>query len=121
MVTAPSGNHGAEMDKPVDGMGLAATCETFVDSCGTPTLKLAGELDIACVGPIGAALDAIIAGRPNKLVVDLSELRFIDSSGLSLFLAAAEQIAEVELRHPSPMFLKVIDLTGLSDVFLITP
>ena len=71
--------------------------------------------------PIRTAFDAIVADRPARVVIDLSELRFIDSSGLSLLLAVADQVAEVELRDPSAMIRKVIGLTGLSSVFVITP
>jgi anti-anti-sigma factor len=109
------------MDKQVDNLDFLAACETLVDPSGTPTLKLIGELDIASVAPIQAAFDAIVAKRPARLVIDLSELRFIDSSGLSLLLAVADQVDEVELREPSAMTRKVIDLTGLSSVFIVTP
>ena len=112
---------GAEMDEPADNPDFLARVETLVDPSGTPTLKLIGELDIASVAPVRNAVDAIIANRPARVVIDLSELRFIDSSGLSLLLAVANQVAEVELREPSAMTRKVIDLTGLSSIFVITP
>jgi anti-sigma B factor antagonist len=112
---------GVEMGELAENSGLLATCETLVDPSGTPTLKLIGELDIASVAPIGSAIDAIVADRPARVAVDLSELRFIDSSGLSLFLSMADQVAEVELRNPSAIVRKVLSLTGLSSVFVVTP
>lgn len=108
------------MDERVKPAGLA-TCETLIDPSGTPTLKLMGELDIGSRDPIRTAFGLIIADKPERVVIDLSELRFIDSSGLALLLAMAEQVATVELRDPSPMLRKVIDLTGISGVFVITP
>jgi anti-sigma B factor antagonist len=110
-----------EMDEPHDTAEVLATFETHIDRSGTPTIKLTGELDIGSVDPIRTAFDAIAADRPARVVIDLSELRFIDSSGLSLFLALAEHVAEVELRDPSETIRKVISLTGLTSLFLITP
>jgi|HubBroStandDraft_1064217.scaffolds.fasta_scaffold14411_4 anti-anti-sigma factor len=112
---------GVEMDERPDNAGAAATCEALVDAAGTPTLKLFGELDLGSLGPIRRAFDAIVKDQPARVIVDVSELRFIDSSGLSLFLSVAHQIDEVELRDPSPTLRKVIGLTGLTDVFVMTP
>lgn len=109
------------MDELGNDAGALATCETLIDPSGTPTLKLVGELDIGGVGPIRKAFDAIVADCPDRVAIDLTELRFIDSSGLSLFLAVADQVGEVELRNPSPIIRKVLRLTGLSNVFVITP
>jgi anti-sigma B factor antagonist len=109
------------MDELVDNAVPLATCETLADPSGTPTLKLIGELDIGSVAPIRKAIDAAVANRPARVVLDLSELRFMDSSGLSLLLAAASRIGEVELRQPSAMIRKIIEVTGVSSVFVMTP
>jgi anti-sigma B factor antagonist len=112
---------GIEMEEVADSASPLATFEMVIDPSGTPTLKLTGELDIGSVGPIRAACDAIVANGPTRVVVDLSELRFMDSSGLSALLGMADQVAEVELRDPSAVIRKVIELTGLSNVFVIAP
>jgi anti-anti-sigma factor len=109
------------MEELAHHQAVLATFERLVDPSGTPIVKLIGELDISSIGPIRAALDAIVAGRPDRVVIDLSELRFIDSSGLSVFLSVAHKVPEVELRNPSAMVRKVIGLTGLSNVFVLTP
>jgi anti-sigma B factor antagonist len=109
------------MDALADQAGLAATCELLVDPSGTPMLKLRGELDLGSIEPVRPQFDAVIADRPTRVIIDLSELGFIDSSGLSLFLTLANEVAEVELRDPSAIIRRVVTLTGLSDVFTITP
>lgn len=117
----PSRDVGSEMEDVMDNAGFPATFETTSDSSGTAVLKLFGELDIASAGPIRTAIDAIVTKRPERVVIDLSELRFVDSSGLSLFLIMADQVAEVELRNPSEVIRKIIEVTGLSDTFVVTP
>lgn len=99
----------------------AATLDVLVDPSGTPVLKVTGELDLCSVGPIHAAIEAIITAKPDRILFDRGELRFMDISGLRMFLAVTEQISEVDLLDPSPIVRKVIDLTGTSGAFSITP
>jgi anti-anti-sigma factor len=47
-----------------------------------------GELDLASVDTLQAALDELRSAGWTDIVVDLRELQFIDSTGLSLLLAA---------------------------------
>lgn len=115
-------DRGVKVDElAVENAGLAAKSETLIDPSGTPTLKVVGELDIASAAPIRAAIDTIVALQPERVVIDLTGLTFIDSSGLSLFLILAHGVAKVELHNPSPMVRKIIDVTGLSSLFVTTP
>jgi anti-sigma B factor antagonist len=59
----------------------------------TGLLLLEGEFDLACEAGFEAALDALMAGRPQGIVVDLSALTFIDSSGLNALLGAWRRTA----------------------------
>ena len=74
-----------------------------------------GELDLACAGELRAAIDAAFAsGRPT--LVDLTGLTFIDSTGLSCLLAAAEAArkdgAGFELLEGPPSVMRLFELTG---------
>jgi anti-anti-sigma factor len=51
-------------------------------------LRLCGELDADTMGVLRDALDDLVGRRPPRIVVDLSELRFCDSMGLSAFISA---------------------------------
>lgn len=56
-----------------------------VERCGDAILaSLTGELDLASVGHLEAALPAVHRGE--TLIVDLGELRFIDSMGVRLLM-----------------------------------
>ena len=49
---------------------------------GTVVLTIKGELDANSVPAIRGDLDAIIEDKPRLVVVDLSSLRLIDSTGV---------------------------------------
>jgi anti-sigma B factor antagonist len=109
------------MDELVSADDMAARVELLGDTAGVPCLKLTGEVDLSNVATVRAAIDEAIARTTAGIIFDLADLGFIDSSGLAMLVGFAEQTESVELRHPRPMVLQVIELTGLSEIFRITP
>lgn len=90
---------------------------------GAPCLALAGELDIAEVPRLEHALDGAIADSAGAFVVDLTELEFLDSSGIRLLLRARALLGREDrslaLVCPHGPVRKAIELTGVSDLFAI--
>jgi anti-anti-sigma factor len=76
-------------------------------------LRLGGELDIATVPLVEATVDRHSAGR-HALVVDLSALDFMDSSGLRLILelGGRGEGAGVAFVAPGERVGRVLDMTG---------
>ncbi|HWX97295.1 MAG TPA: STAS domain-containing protein [Solirubrobacteraceae bacterium] len=95
--------------------------DTRVDTMGTPLITLSGELDSSNVESLESTIASITADRPERLIFDLSGLRFMDSAGISALIGAAAKVQAVQLRAPSPAVRRVIELTGLSDVLPIEP
>ncbi|HZA27397.1 MAG TPA: STAS domain-containing protein [Actinomycetota bacterium] len=58
------------------------------------SMALAGELDLATAGRLESAFRRVEGGRPPVLVIDLRELRFIDSTGLRLIIGADARARE---------------------------
>src|SRR5258707_13363609 len=54
---------------------------------GTARLTLSGELDLATVPRLRAEAQALLDQSARHLIIDLSRLTFVDSSGLSLFIS----------------------------------
>ena len=74
-------------------------------------LVLAGELDLFTTSLVRDALDEIDRNRPPRLVIDLSELSFIDCAGVHLIVseyrrARRRGCSQVEIR-PGPWSGKV--------------
>jgi len=87
-------------------------------SNGEARVKLAGEFDISGRDLADEVLASADAAR--KIVLDLSELEFIDSMGIH-FVVTAHQAAEADGREfrivrGGPEVDRVFKLVGLSDV-----
>lgn len=62
------------------------------EESGVKVLHVAGELDIATAPRLCARLDATRAGRKPRLLVDLTDVDFCDSTGLRALLGAASEV-----------------------------
>jgi len=93
-----------------------AVIDTTSDATGVPIVTVSGDLDMSNADTLEAAVASIAAERPERLIFDLSDLRFMDSAGIAVLLGAAAQVNVVQLRDPSPAVRRVVELTGLGDV-----
>jgi anti-sigma B factor antagonist len=95
------------------------TVETHRDGDGALVLQLLGELDLASVPTFGAAL-ALAEHDARELVIDLSGLEFVDSSGISQFLAAHERAERegrrLRFRRGSPTVERILRISGLDQI-----
>jgi anti-anti-sigma factor len=66
-------------------------------------------------------VDGVLAADDDRIAFDVGELEFMDSSGIALLVSAARQARRVELRHPTPIVRRLIELTGLTELLLMTP
>jgi anti-sigma B factor antagonist len=82
---------------------------------GRTVLVLTGELDISTVGALEPTLVELGNQAPQHLIVDLTGVTFMDSSGIALLLEIAELVPGTQLRNPSPLIRQVIEMTGLTD------
>jgi anti-anti-sigma factor len=64
---------------------------TTEDRNGLVHMALVGELDLSSVAKVQEELRRIEADAPSTLVVDLSKLTFLDSTGLRCIVTADER------------------------------
>ena len=85
----------------------------------TVTLLLAGELDIATAGRVEALLTGAEAGDARQIVLDLSGLTFMDSTGVRLVLAAhirsREDSGRLALVRGPDAVHRVFELSGVAE------
>jgi len=79
-----------------------------------------GEVVLETAEQLRAALDEVIDGGADRLVVDLSGVEFIDSSGLAALIAAATRAQSFVSRRPSLAVRRLVRATGLSEVLGVT-
>jgi anti-sigma B factor antagonist len=101
---------------------LATTADHRSD---VAVLKLCGELDADTSAKLHATL-ADLLGRPvPRIVVDLADLKFCDSVGLSAFITSKQVITArggwLSFASASPFLLSLMGTVGLSRYFAIFP
>lgn len=112
--------HVAGGERPADDSPAAATVEVVTEPDG-PVIRLSGDLDISNIDTVRSQVDAVIGGRPDSTVFDLSGLEFMDSSGIALLLQVAAKVGRVVVRQPSGIVRRVLEATGVSAVLHLEP
>ena len=106
---------------PEDSGSFQGIFATHVSRKGeTAMLALKGEFDLAAVELVRAKLDEAYSGEPSRVVIDLSELTFIDSTGISFLLSAVKADEEGRLSFIPCSALgvqRVLAITGVAGVF----
>jgi anti-anti-sigma factor len=110
-----------ERGEAMRGFALPETLEArYAVDQGHRTLNLRGELDVASAGRLEAAVLEVCADGTTGLTLDLSELTFIDSTGLRAVLLAKDLTDHRGLRFsivPGPQKIqRVFEVAGLLDV-----
>jgi anti-sigma B factor antagonist len=82
---------------------------------GAVVISLAGELDLYNAEEIRTALAEAIATGPNRVVIDLAEVEFIDSTALGVLVEVHSQLGRENLRlaAPQPGTRRALQVSGL--------
>ena len=81
------------------------------------TVALRGELDLSGVDRARQAIEQAEADQAQLLILDLSELDFIDSTGLEVMLHAARRAHDdgrrLIVRRPSRYVRRLLEMTAI--------
>lgn len=108
------------MPRPTPGPGeLGVTFER--PDAGCALLAIDGEIDTLTAGAMQRALERLLAESSDVLVIDLSEVTFLASSGLAVLIRAAHQAGERRLRLVSAAraVRRPLEITGSDQLFEI--
>ena len=97
------------------------TFEVVEEAGGALRVTLAGELDITNVDELASAVAPALERNPPRLVIEVAELRFADSSAIALWVQWATAVPEIELRDVSPLLRRVVESMGLAETLHVTP
>jgi anti-sigma B factor antagonist len=87
-------------------------------------IHVRGEIDIATVERLRDVIEPHM-GPKQTIVLDLSEVEFMDSSALHLLVQAGGRLSEnggsLILRNPSPAAHRLLTIAGVTDLLELTP
>jgi anti-sigma B factor antagonist len=108
------------------GVDLLTTSVATVESAGEPytLVELVGEADVTNSDKLREVLEAEVAKQPRTMIIDLSGLRFMDSSALHVILRVSRTmdrqggvLALVSPREPVAKMLRLTAADQLIPVY----
>lgn len=95
----------------------------------TPVVILSGQLDLATAhraqdafASVGSSVGSSVDGsHAGNVVVDMTDLTFMDSSGLTVLLTAVRRGYALRLRRPTNSIRRLIAATGLTQTLPVEP
>ena len=82
-----------------------------------------GQIDMATVPALWGSLEEATSAVSTRLIVDVSGMTFVDSTGMAVFLMAHKRLrnqgAELVLRGPTPPVRRVLQIVGLDRVLVL--
>jgi anti-anti-sigma factor len=92
---------------------------------GSNVLPLKGEIDLHVSPSVTASLNEMIDKKPERLVVDLSDVSYIDSAGLAALIEAMQKVegygGRFALAGLQETVRSIFEISRLDQVFQIFP
>ena len=104
-------------------MSTPLKIESRLEGKDAAVLSLAGELDVSNVAQAREAALKLLAGGIKRLVVDLSNLEYIDSSGLGMLIGLHKRQKEsggtLAIAGARERVMRVLKITGLEQILIL--
>ena len=88
-------------------------------------LQVTGEVDLYSAPMLRERIRELAAGGAVHLIADLSEVDFLDSTGLGVLVGGLKRVREdggsLALAVRTPRILRVFQITGLTKAFAVWP
>jgi anti-sigma B factor antagonist len=106
-----------------DGDGLRKHPVLGVDTVGTArVVRLGGELDLYNAAQVRTALADACAQAPERIVVDLGEVDFVDSTALGVLIETRAKLVNRDgliLAAPGLETRRALQISGLDKLFTV--
>ena len=90
---------------------------------GWKVVRVAGEIDLGTAPELRERLATVLDDGADRVIVDLEQVRFIDSTALSVMVAAHKRLVRrgtvLHLAAGGLQVVRVLTTTGLSRVFAV--
>src|SRR5262245_59111296 len=88
-------------------------------------LSLRGEIDLHVLPAVTESLNTIIEKKPDRIVIDLSRVTYIDGAGMATLIQAMQKVkaygGEFLLAGPRETRRSIFGTSGLDNIFRIFP
>ena len=95
---------------------MALSIATSADG-DSRVIRVSGEVDVSNKEELNAAIADAQAADAKEVEVDLTEVSYIDSSGIGVLVAAAHRASDSDTRffvsHPQRNVARVLELLGV--------
>jgi anti-sigma B factor antagonist len=102
-----------------------ASSNTTPRQSRSKVLPLKGEIDLHVSPTVTASLNEMIEEKPERLVVDLSQVSYMDSAGLAVLIEAMQKVeaygGKFMLAGLQETVRSIFEISRLDQVFQIFP
>jgi anti-sigma B factor antagonist len=107
------------VERPPEALEIAVSSRPD----GAIVLALEGELDLGTAPVLAHRLQTLPGGPPWRVVLDLAQLTFVDSRGISVLVAGSHGLEASEgwlrLAAPTPNVRRVLEIAHLPEEVLV--
>jgi len=100
---------------------VSFSIDTRIEGNSLPVMELSGEIDVYSSRQLKQQMIAVIESGSKEMVVDLTDVVYLDSSALGVFIGGLKRMREVNgnilLVCPSERIRRVFEITGLDHIF----
>ena len=100
---------------------MQMTTDVTTEGDGTTVLSVSGEVDVYTGPTLREQLLTVINEGATDVVVDLTDVSFMDSTGLGVLVGGLKRLrqqdGDLKVVCGSEPVLKIFEVTGLIDVF----
>jgi anti-sigma B factor antagonist len=108
-----------------DESGALRVTVTHDDNDNRASVTAAGEVDIHTCAELESAIVMLAGAGVRTVTLDLASVAFIDSSGLRALVIGHKALEErggtLVVSNPSPTAARLLEVTGLDELFRGTP
>jgi anti-sigma B factor antagonist len=81
------------------------------------TVVVSGDVDSETSPAVMAEIQRVVKGDVNTLFLDLSEVMFLSSSGLSVLIEAQQKVASFGVSRGNRIVDRLLELVGLTNLY----
>lgn len=103
--------------------GVDHVDDVFGIDVNDEVISLSGDLDAHTAPRLDEAVNELVRAGKQRIVLEMSEVGFVDSSGLRSMIRARNEGGErdVVIQSPSNATIRLLEITGMTDHFVIEP